>query len=123
MNTLHGRPMAGPEKEHGMSEEAPAIIGIAVLAIDCTDPLGLAHWWRRVLGGAVEVHPQGYTTLHTPEGLALDFLPVSEPKTGKNRLQLDVRSRDFATAVEQALASAPPGLTISTLASAGRCCA
>ena len=81
-----------------------AYIGIAALAIDCTDPPGLAHWWRRVLGGTVEVHPQGYATLHTPEGLALDFLPVPEPKTGKNRLHLDVRSRDFATAVEQALA-------------------
>ena len=87
-----------------MSEEASAISGIAALAIDCTDPPGLAHWWRCVLGGAVEVHPQGYATLHTPEGLALDFLPVPEPKTGKNRLHLDVRSRDFATAVEQALA-------------------
>ena len=87
-----------------MSEEAPAIGGIAALAIDCTDPPGLAHWWRCVLGGAVEVHPQGYATLHTPEGLALDFLPVPAPKTGKNRLHLDVRSQDFATAVEQALA-------------------
>jgi hypothetical protein len=96
--------MAGPEKEHGMSKEAPAIIGIAALAIDCTDPSGLAHWWSRVLGGTVEVHPQGYATLHSPEGLALDFLPVPEPKTGKNRLHLDVRSRDFATAVAQALA-------------------
>ena len=97
-----------------MSEEAPAIGGIAALAIDCTDPPGLAHWWRRVLGGAVEVHPQGYATLHTPEGLALDFLPVLEPKTGKNRLHLDMRSRDFATAVEQALAPAAPELTTSS---------
>jgi len=28
----------GPEKEHGMSEEAPAIVGIAALAIDCAGP-------------------------------------------------------------------------------------
>ena len=42
MNTLHHRPMAGPEKEHGMSEETPAIIGIAALAIDCTE-IGRAH--------------------------------------------------------------------------------
>ena len=96
--------MAGPEKEDGMSEEAPAIIGIAALAIDCTDPPRLAHWWSRLLGGAVEMYPQGYATLHTPEGLALDFLPVPEPKTGKNRLHLDVRSQEFATAVAQALA-------------------
>ena len=87
-----------------MSEEAPAIVGIAALAIDCTNPLGLARWWSRVLGGSIDIDPQGYATLHTPEGLALDFLPVPEPKTGKNRLHLDVRSRDFATAIEQALA-------------------
>ena len=88
-----------------MSEEAPAIIGITALAIDCTDPRGLADWWRRLLGGSIDVDPQGdVVTLHTPEGLALDFLPVPEPKTGKNRLHLDVRSHDCATAVEQALA-------------------
>src|SRR4029450_10683093 len=104
MNTIYGRRISGPEKEHGMSEEAPAIIGITALAIDCTAPSGLAHWRSPPLGGPGEMHPQGYATLHTPECLALDFLPVPEPKTGKNRLHLDVRSRDLATAVEQALA-------------------
>ena len=54
-----------------MSEEAPAIVGIAALAIDCTDPLGLARWWSRVLGGSIDIDPQGYATLRTPEGLAL----------------------------------------------------
>ena len=87
-----------------MSEETSAISGIAALAIDCTDPPGLAHWWSRLLGGTVEGHPHGEVTLHTPTGLALDFLPVPEPKTGKNRLHLDVRSQDFAAAVAQALA-------------------
>ena len=76
-----------------MSEETPAIVGIAALAIDCTDPPRLAHWWSHLLGGTVEVHPQGYATLHTSEGLALDFLPVPEPKTGKNRLHLDLRAQ------------------------------
>jgi hypothetical protein len=87
-----------------MSEEAPAIVGIATLAIDCTDPFGLARWWSRLLGGSVDVDPQGHATLHTPDGLAVDFLRVPEPKTGKNRLHLDLRSRDLATAIEQALA-------------------
>ena len=104
MKTTHGRDMADQEKEHSMSEEAPAIVGIAALAIDCTDPSRLAHWWSRVLGGTVEVHPQGYATLHTPEGLAHDFLPIPEPKTGKNRPHLDVHSRDLAMAVAQVLA-------------------
>ena len=63
-----------------MSEEAPAIVGIAALAIDCTDPLGLARWWSRVLGGSIDIDPQGYATLRTPEGLAIDFFRVPEPK-------------------------------------------
>jgi hypothetical protein len=87
-----------------MSEEAPAIAGIAALAIDCTDPLELAHWWCRVLGGSIDIDPQGDATLRTLEGLAIDFLRVPEPKTGKNRLHLDLRSREFAAAIEQALA-------------------
>jgi hypothetical protein len=95
--------MSGQQKEHGMSEEAPAIVGIAALAIDCTDPPGLARWCR-LLGGSVDVDPEGVATLHTPDGLAIDFLRVPEPKTGKNRLHLDLRSRDLATAIEQALA-------------------
>ncbi len=87
-----------------MSEEAPAIVGIAALAIGCTDPLELARWWSRLLGGSVDVDPHGQATLHTPDSLAVDLLRVPEPKTGKNRLHLDLRSRDFATAIEQALA-------------------
>jgi hypothetical protein len=31
-----------------MSEQAPAIAGIAALAVDCHDPPGLARWWGRL---------------------------------------------------------------------------
>ena len=37
-----------------------------------------------MLGGSIDIDPQGYATLRTPEGLAIDFLRVPEPKTGKN---------------------------------------
>jgi hypothetical protein len=37
-----------------MSDEAPAVAGIAALAIDCADPPELASWWSRLLGGEVE---------------------------------------------------------------------
>ena len=56
-----------------------------------------------MLGGAVDADLQGDATLHTPDGLAVDFLRMPEPKTGKNRLHLDLRSRDLARAIEQAL--------------------
>ena len=87
-----------------MSAEAPAIVGVAALAIDCTDPPGLARWWGRLLGGSVELDEDGDATLHAPGGLAIDFLSVPEPKAGKNRLHLDLRSSDLAAATEQALA-------------------
>jgi catechol 2,3-dioxygenase-like lactoylglutathione lyase family enzyme len=87
-----------------MSEQAPAIVGIAALAIDCADPPELARWWSRLLGGRVEVDPEGDATLQTRDGLAIDFLRVPEAKTVKNRLHLDLRSSDLAAATEQAVA-------------------
>jgi hypothetical protein len=42
-----------------MSEQAPAITGIAALAVDCHDPAGLARWWSRLLGGEVEATRPG----------------------------------------------------------------
>jgi predicted enzyme related to lactoylglutathione lyase len=87
-----------------MSEQAPAVTGIAALAVDCQDPSGLARWWSRLLGGEVEVDPDGVATLHTSGGLAVDFVSVPEPKTVKNRLHLDLRSTDLAEATAQAVA-------------------
>jgi predicted enzyme related to lactoylglutathione lyase len=88
-----------------MSDDAPAIDGIAVLAIDCADPQRLARWWARLLGGEVEQDADGDATLFTlstPGGLAIDFIKVPESKTVKNRLHLDLRSSDFDAAVDQA---------------------
>ena len=84
-----------------MSDQAPAVVGIAALAIDCADPAGLARWWLRLLGGEVEVDRDGDATLRTG-GLAIDFGCVPEAKTVKNRLHLDLRSTDLAAATEQA---------------------
>jgi Glyoxalase-like domain len=86
-----------------MSEQAPAIVGIAALAVDCHDPAGLARWWSRLLGGEVEVDDDGDATLRAP-GLIIDFLRVPEAKTVKNRLHLDLRSSDLAEATTRALA-------------------
>ena len=87
-----------------MSEQAPAVTGIAALAVDCQDQSRLARWWSRLLGGEVEVDDDGDATLRTPGGLAIDFLRVPEAKTVKNRLHLDLRSTDLAEATAQAVA-------------------
>jgi catechol 2,3-dioxygenase-like lactoylglutathione lyase family enzyme len=84
-----------------MSDEAPAVLGIAALAVDCADPPGLARWWARLLGGTVTDHADGDATLHAP-GLDIDFFTVPEPKTIKNRLHLDVRASSRSAATEQA---------------------
>jgi glyoxalase superfamily protein len=84
-----------------MSDQAPAVVGIAALAIDCADPPGLARWWSRLLGGEVEVDRDGDATLRA-DGLAIDFLCVPDAKTVKNRLHLDLRSSDLAEATRQA---------------------
>ena len=84
-----------------MSEQAPAVVGIAALAVDCADPPALARWWSRLLGGEVEVDADGDATLRS-DTLAIDFLRVPEAKTVKNRLHLDLRSTDLAEATSQA---------------------
>ena len=77
-----------------MSDQAPAIAGIAALAIDCHDPPELARWWSRLLGGTVEVDADGFATLHTPGGLAIDFARVPEAKSVKNRMHMCLRPTD-----------------------------
>ena len=87
-----------------MSDEAPAVSGLAALVIDCADPPGLARWWSRLMGGEVHVDSDGDAALSTPIGLVIDFLRVPEPKTVKTRLHIDLRTSDVAEATEQALA-------------------
>ncbi len=87
-----------------MSDEAPAILGVSVVAVDCDDPPTLAAWWARLLGGELEVDDSGDATLRPPGGPTLDFLRVPEPKTVKNRVHLDLATADVALATEQALA-------------------
>jgi hypothetical protein len=84
-----------------VSEPAPAVAGIAALAVDCREPAELARWWSGLLGGEVEVDGDGDATLHTP-GLNIDFLRVPDTKTVKNRLHLDLRSTDLEEATRQA---------------------
>jgi len=85
-----------------VSEQAPAVVGIAALAIDCREPAELAGWWSRLLGGELEVDEDGDATLHTPGGLNIDFLRTPDPRTVKNRLHLDLRSTDLDEATRQA---------------------
>jgi predicted enzyme related to lactoylglutathione lyase len=67
------------------------------LVIDAADPAWLARFWSAALSwevaaekaGEVVVWPSGYD-YPDPVALPLVFVPVAEPKTGKNRLHLDL---------------------------------
>jgi predicted enzyme related to lactoylglutathione lyase len=70
------------------------------LNIDAQDPPQLARFWAAALGWEIadedevesDVEPAGY---HYPDpgAISLSFYPVPEPKTGKNRLHLDLATR------------------------------
>ncbi len=66
------------------------------LVIDAAEPGRLARFWAAALGweiaaeepDEVDVWPHGFS-YPGPAALPLVFVPVPEPKTGKNRVHLD----------------------------------
>jgi predicted enzyme related to lactoylglutathione lyase len=69
------------------------------LVIDAADPAAAARFWAAALdweieaeeAGEVSVSPPGFS-YPGPSALPLVFVPVSEPKTVKNRVHLDLAS-------------------------------
>ncbi|MFW6186722.1 MAG: VOC family protein [Actinomycetota bacterium] len=74
------------------------------VAVDCRDPETLARFWCDVLGYVVHGEAEGFVGIAPAEGEGphLDFLLVPEPRTGKNRLHLDLRAADGDQAAEVA---------------------
>lgn len=69
-----------PERLHG-------------LVVDSADPGAQARWWAALVGGSVTDHPEGYSTVAQVPGMpiaTMDFVPVPEPKSAKNRIHVDV---------------------------------
>jgi hypothetical protein len=67
------------------------------LVVDCADPVAIADWWAGVYGAPVKHHAAGYSTVDQIAGmpiLTMDFVPVPEPKTVKNRIHWDVGVAD-----------------------------
>jgi len=73
------------------------------LVVDAADPAWLARFWAAALGwdvaaaesGEVDVWPAGFD-YPDPAALPLVFVPVPEPKTGKNRVHLDLATTSAA---------------------------
>jgi len=71
------------------------------IGVDTTDSAEAAHriaaWWAQVLGAdLVDDEKKGYSWIENIPGApfeSIDYAPVPEPKTVKNRLHLDVTGR------------------------------
>jgi len=94
----------------------PASVGY--LVIDTTDPLRLAPFWCALLDVQVDAtigDGQFVVLSRTEDGLTVGFQQVPEPKSGKNRLHLDliVEDLDIATTEIEALGGTwlEPGAT------------
>ncbi|SES42966.1 VOC family protein [Actinokineospora terrae] len=78
---------------------------VAAITVDCANPAHLSTFWQALLGGeSAPPDEEGVITLTLPTGLQLDFAPVPDPKTTKNRLHLDIRTTDYGSAITRALA-------------------
>ncbi len=72
------------------------------LVWDANDPAALARFWASALDWViadqdedeVDVWPEGYS-YPDPAAVPLVFVPVPEPKTGKNRVHLDLASNSL----------------------------
>jgi Glyoxalase-like domain len=69
---------------------------ITQIAIDCASPRPLAEFWAAVLGYEITEETGGVVSLEAPDRAppGIDFCPVPEPKTLKNRLHFDLSPRD-----------------------------
>jgi hypothetical protein len=63
------------------------------VGVDCVDPGPLARWWAEVLGGRLVDDERGFSYVDQIPGApfdSIDFAPVPEPKTVKNRIHWDL---------------------------------
>jgi predicted enzyme related to lactoylglutathione lyase len=76
----------------------PYLRGELVVVIDCSMLERSARFWAAVLGYAVDGDPVGrYQSLLPADGHGVEILlqKVPEAKHGKNRVHLDLRTRDL----------------------------
>ena len=66
---------------------------------DAASAAGIARWWAEVIGGEVVDDERGFSWIEEVPGLpfdSIDFAPVPEPKSVKNRIHWDITSDDPA---------------------------
>ena len=80
-------------------------VRVSDIGIDANDVATMAEFWATVTG--YEPKPEGddYVFLVAPSGAGPNLFvqQVPEPKVGKNRLHIDLRSSNLATATRELL--------------------
>jgi glyoxalase superfamily protein len=81
-------------------------LSLGQIVVDSADAAALAGFWSRLLDRPVRDGANQFFAVIPPAGdgsfPALMFLAVPEPRSGKNRLHLDLVSADRTAAVERA---------------------
>jgi len=65
---------------------------LASIVVDAADPARLANFWAEATGWPIGNEAHGAVSLHHPDGKLpdIDFVPVDDPRSVKNRVHLDV---------------------------------
>jgi predicted enzyme related to lactoylglutathione lyase len=73
------------------------------VVVDATDPARLARWWAEVLDYRLLYEASDEVVIGRDENTypGLVFVPVPEPKSGKNRLHIDLNPDDREAEVER----------------------
>ncbi|MDP2291228.1 MAG: VOC family protein [Actinomycetota bacterium] len=75
------------------------------VVVDCHDPILLAEFWQRVLGGYIVRQSHEWVALEPPTGITVSFQLVPEHKHGKNRVHLDIDVGDLLEAIAATVAA------------------
>jgi hypothetical protein len=80
-----------------------AIGALHEIVIDCSNPEALARFWQALIGGEVDVESPDWVVLDGDDlGFYIGFQGVSDAKSGRNRIHLDVEVDDLASAIDDA---------------------
>ncbi|MFI1161283.1 VOC family protein [Streptomyces sioyaensis] len=90
---------------------------INALIVDAAAPERLAAFWSELLGRPVVGRTGPYVWLRRENGLGLGFQQTAEPKSGKNRMHVDITSPD--PAAEQQRVEALGGRRLEQYADGG----
>ena len=85
----------------GTRPDRPA--GLMEIVVDTSDPVRICTWWADVLGADRQDDEGGFSYIEPlPEAPfeSLVFVAVPEPKTVKNRIHIDVTTRDVQLLVD-----------------------